>query len=124
LKKFHYGWIIVVCAFFIFCTNSISIYGFGVFFTPLAEQFGWERGALSTSFSLGILAAGIMATFTGRLCDRYGPRMMAIISAVSMAVGFFLMSFVTELWQIYLIWTLLLSTGIGGTVIEVIQTDD
>jgi MFS family permease len=116
LGKIHYGWVVVASAFFIFSTNALAIYGFGVFLTPQTQEFNWERGELSAAFSAGILVAGCLASISGRISDRYGPRIMVTAGAVAMAVGFALMSLITALWQAYLIWGVFLGVGIGGTV--------
>ncbi|MFC1901120.1 MFS transporter [Chloroflexota bacterium] len=122
MRKIYYGWIVVASAFFIFCSNSLAIYGFGVFLTPLTEEFGWERGALSAAFSLGILVNGLLATVAGRLSDRYGPALPLAIASIAMAIGFVLMSRITSLWQAYLIWGVFLGIGIGGTVVPINTT--
>ncbi len=107
---------VVTSASFVFATNALSIYGFGVFLTPLTQEFDWDRGELSAAFSAGILVAGFLSTITGRISDRYGPRGLVAIGGTAMAVGFFLMSLVNSLWQVYLIWGIFLGLGIGGTV--------
>ena len=122
MRKINYGWIIVVSAFFILATNSLAIYGFGVFLTPLTGEFSWNRGALSAAFSAGILVAGLLATIAGRISDRYGPRLLVTIAAVAMSIGFALMSRITALWQAYLIWGVFLGIGIGGTIVPLNTT--
>jgi MFS family permease len=122
LRKIHYGWIIVASAFFIFATNSLAIYGFGVFLTPLTEEFSWDRGALSAAFSAGILVAGLLATIAGRISDRYGPGLPVAIGSIAMAIGLVLMSRVTALWQAYAIWGVFLGIGIGGTIVPINTT--
>jgi MFS family permease len=122
LRKIHYGWIIVAISSVIFATNGLAIYGFGVFLTPLTEEFTWDRGELSAAFSAGILVAGLLSTITGRISDRYGPRVLVAIGGVAMAIGFLLMSRVTSLWQVYLIWGVFLGVGIGGIVTPINTT--
>jgi len=122
LRKIHYGWVIVASASFIFATNALSIYSFGVFLTPLTQEFNWDRGELSAAFSAGILVAGFLSTITGRISDRYGPRGLVAIGAIAMAACFFLMSLVNSLWQVYLTWGVFLGLGIGCTVTPINAT--
>ncbi len=122
MRKLHYGWIIVVSAFFIFATNSLAIYGFGVFLTPLTGEFSWDRGTLSAAFSAGILVAGLLATIAGRISDRYGPGLPIAIGSVAMAIGFVLMSRITALWQVYAIWGVFFGIGLGGTIVPINTT--
>ncbi len=122
MRKIHYGWVIVTSSFFIFVTNALAIYGFGVLLTPLTQEFNWNRGAISAAFSAGILIAGFLSAITGRICDRYGPRGLSAIAVVSMAIGFMLMSRISALWQAYLIWGVFMGVGIGGTVTPINTT--
>ncbi|MDD4876078.1 MAG: MFS transporter, partial [Dehalococcoidales bacterium] len=113
LKKLHYGWIMVIIATFVLATHSFVLFGFGVFLRPVATEFGWERGALSGAFSLSMLFSGIFALITGRLSDKYGPRILVTISGISVGVGFILFAQVNSLWQTYLIWAVFM--GVGGS---------
>ena len=122
MRNIHYGWIIVTSSVFIFATNALAIYGFGVFLTPLTAEFQWDRGALSAAFSAGILVAGFLSTIAGRISDRYGPRGLVALGCVGMAIGFALMSLVNTLWQVYVIWGIFLGLGIGGTVTPINTT--
>jgi hypothetical protein len=44
-------------------------YSYGVFFTPLLEEFGWSRAITSGAYSLNVLLFGIFSTITGRIFD-------------------------------------------------------
>ncbi|MFC1954598.1 MFS transporter [Chloroflexota bacterium] len=113
MKKIYYGWIMVIIAFFVLAMNALAVFGFGVFLKPLTEQFGWERGALSGAFSLGALLTGVLSLVTGRLADRYGPRIFVTLAGLLLGAGFMLMSQVTSLWQVFLIWGFIIGSGIG-----------
>ncbi|MEE8414393.1 MAG: MFS transporter, partial [Dehalococcoidales bacterium] len=118
----YYGWFMVIIAFFILAVNALAIFGFGVFLKPLTEQFGWERGALSGAFSVGALFTGILSLVTGRLSDRYGPRIFITLAGLLLGTGFILMSQISSLWQVYLVWGLLIGGGIGCCATPTIST--
>ena len=113
MKKLHYSWVMVIIAFFVLAMNALAVFGFGVFLKPLTEQFGWDRGTLSGAFSAGTILTGILSLVTGRLTDRYGPRIFVSLAGVLLGTGFILLSLITSLWQVYLIWGLLIGVGIG-----------
>jgi MFS family permease len=117
LKRLHYGWVVVLIAFFVVATNSLAIFGFGVFLKPLIAEFGWERGALSTAFSISLLLAGILSLISGRLIDRYGPRILITVAGISLGTGFLLMSQVSALWQVYLVWGFSVAIAISCSVV-------
>jgi len=111
--KFFYGWIIAIC-----CFISASSYGFffslGVFFKPLQSEFGWGAGLISTIHSLHLTVMILTIPIIGRMTDRYGPKIMFLLSAFFMGVGFFLCGMVKELWHFYLFY-IVASLGVGAT---------
>jgi len=111
--KFFYGWIIAIC-----CFISASSYGFffslGVFFKPLQGEFGWSAGLISTIHSAHLAVMILTIPIIGRMTDRYGSKIMFLLSAFFMGLGFFLCGIVRELWQFYLFY-LIASLGVGAT---------
>jgi len=121
-KRLYYGWVIVVAGFCVLATNALAIFGFGVFLKPLTEEFNWERGALSSAFSISLLIAGVLSLVSGRLSDRYGPRILVTAAGLSLGIGFLLMSQVSSLWQVYLVWGLSVGIAISCSVIPISST--
>ena len=101
MKRLHYGWIIVAIAFGILAIHAFVIYTFGIFLRPLAMEFNWERGALSGSVSVFWLVVGPLSIFTGRLSDKYGPRLLVTIGGLATGAGFILTSLIDSLWHMY-----------------------
>jgi MFS family permease len=97
----------------ILVANSLLVYTFGVFLTPLTLEFGWERGALSGAFSMTVLIVGGLGILAGGLSDKYGPRIGVTIGGLFLGAGFLLMSQINSLWQVYLILGLFI--GVGGS---------
>ena len=111
LKHLHYGWVMVIMAACIMAVQALVFYTFGIFLVPLTAEFNWERGALSGAFSIAMLLSGLFAILSGRLSDKYGPRILVTISGLSLGVGFLLMSQINSLWQAYLVWGLFMGIG-------------
>ena len=122
LKNLHYGWVITIVAALILATQALSLQIFGIFLIPLTEQFGWERGALSGAYSISFLLSGALGIFTGRLSDTYGPRILLTVSGLTMGAALILMSYVDSLWQVYLVWGLILGVGRGCCVVPLVST--
>jgi MFS family permease len=110
-QRFFYGWVVVFMLMGMFALSSGSRYTFGVVFKTLTEQFGWDRGALSAVVSLSLILVSAFQIFSGWLADRFGPRLTLTIGFIVSAVVLFAMSFVTELWQVYLIYGLFGAIG-------------
>ena len=122
LKRIYYGWIVVAISFFVISMNAIALFGFGVFIKPLTEEFGWERGELSSVFSIAVLIGGILSLVSGRLSNRVSPRILMTIAGLSLGTGFMLTSRVTELWQLYLTFGIPIGITISCSVIPINAT--
>ena len=121
-KRVYYGWIVVVISFFVISMNSIALFGFGVFIKPLTDTFGWERGELSSVFSIAVLIGGILSVISGRLSNRISPRILMTIAGLSLGTGFMLTSRATELWQLYLTFGLPIGITLSCSIIPVNAT--
>lgn len=63
--SFFYGYVIVMAAFALQALGWGIFNSFGVFFTPLMEEFQWQRAAIALAFSGGLLVNGIFAIAMG-----------------------------------------------------------
>jgi MFS family permease len=113
LKNIHYAWIIIFIATFIMVIYAISMYSRGIFLTSLTEWFSWNRGAVSGAYSLSMIISGLLAFVSGRMTDRFGPRIVITLLGLLVGGGLLLMSVVNSLVHVYLIWVFMI--GFGGS---------
>ena len=106
-----YGWI-VVAACFLCCLTYGTFYAFGIFFTPLQEQFGWTSTLTSSVQSIHLLIYIVSSFFIGWATDRVGPRSPVIFSAVCIGAGYILCSRIQSIGQLYLFYSIA-SVGAG-----------
>jgi len=112
---FFYGYFVVAASFVILTMWSGMFQTFGIFLKPLAAEFGWTRAMTSGAFTLLALLGGFLAIIGGRMTDRYGPRVVLTICGVFFGVGYFLMSQINDLWQLYLFYGVIVALGMAGT---------
>ena len=111
---FHYAWLIVAVTFF------ASFNGAGirvvptVLILPLEEDFGWSRSAITFGISLNLFLYGAVAPVAGWFLDKIGPRRVMLTSLTMLATGLVATTFVTQLWQYWLTWGVLVGLGAGG----------
>ena len=122
LKQIHYSWVMVILAVLAMAANAIALYSFGIFLIPITTAFGWERGTLSAANSMTLLVGGVLAILAGRLCDKYGPRPLITASGILAGTGYLLMSQISSLWHVYLVWGLLMGVSLGCCIIPVTST--
>ncbi len=107
--KPYYGWVLVSA---LSVTETISYgvlyYAFTVFVTPMQEELGWSRAAITGAFSLALLLSGIAAVPAGRWVDRYGARWLMTAGSCAAALLVLAWSVVESLLAFYLLWA-----GIG-----------
>ncbi len=111
---FHYGWLIVAVTFF------ASFNGAGirvvptVLIHPLEADFGWARSAITFGISLNLLLYGVAAPVVGWILDKYGPRRVMLTSLTLLSTGLLGTTLVSELWQFWLTWGVMVGLGAGG----------
>jgi len=96
--------------------SSISFYTHSVFVSSISYDTGWSRGDVQLGVSIMILLAIITAPLIGTMVDRYGARVIGLISIP--LYGFAMVCFVfveDQLWSYYLIWVLM-SVIAAGTL--------
>ena len=96
--------------------SSISFYTHSVFVSSISSDTGWSRGDVQLGVSIMILLAIITAPLIGTMVDRYGARVIGLISIP--LYGFAMVCFVfveDQLWSYYLIWVLM-SVIAAGTL--------
>jgi len=122
LKQIHYSWVMVILAVFAMVAGTIATYSFGIFLIPITTDLGWDRGALSAARSINLLTGGVTGILAGKLTDKYGPRLLVMVTGLTAGIAFFLMSQVGSLWQVYLVWGLLIGVSKGCWFIPIIST--
>ncbi|MEZ5650096.1 MAG: MFS transporter [Burkholderiaceae bacterium] len=98
---FYYGWVVIAIAFITMAIGVNARTAFSLLYPPILEEFGWSRGVTAAAFSLGFFASAAYAPLIGTMMDRWGPRFVISVSAVSVAVGLALTTVIAEPWQLY-----------------------
>ncbi len=87
---------------------------YAVFLLPIGEETGWDRGALTSAYSIYMAANGLASPFVGLAFDRFGPRVLYVFGLVALGGGFMLASSMTSLWELYLSVGLMAGLGIAS----------
>jgi MFS family permease len=93
-----------------------------VLIQPFEQAFGWDRGTISNSASLGILCYGLMGPFAAALMQRFGIRRVVMSALALMSVAIGASYFMTEAWQLILLWGLLSGIGSGCVALVLAAT--
>lgn len=120
--RFFYGYVLVAASFVLQAIGWGIYNSFGVFFNPMMNAYGWSRAGISGAVSVSFCIYGLFSILLGRLNDRVGPRLIMTVSGAFLGVGYLLMSRMTALWQLYLLYSLLVGIGISGTDVVLLST--
>ena len=115
-SKIYYGYVIVASIFVIMVAMVGMVFTFGVFVTPLLTEFGWGRAVLSGALSVSMLLSGFFGILTGRLSDRFGPRIVLLACSLFFGLGFVFMSYVHAIWQLYLFYGVIIAVGMSAAI--------
>ncbi|MFC2021746.1 MFS transporter [Chloroflexota bacterium] len=119
---FFYGYIMVLTASFILVIMGGILNSFGVFLKPLSFEFGWTRAMTSGAYSMGLFVMGLLYMVTGRLSDRFGPRIVMTVCGLLLGLGCLLMSRISALWQLYLFWGVIIAVSQSGGFVPMAST--
>ena len=108
---FFYGWIIVAVTFVTMAIGVNARTAFSLFFPPIIDEFGWERGVTAGAFSFGFVVSGAVSPLIGRLMDRAGPRAVMELGVALMAGGLLLAPLTTQPWHLYLTIGVMVGAG-------------
>ena len=120
--KFFYGYVVVGASFLILAVVMGVIFNFGIFLKPLLTEFGWTRAETSGAYSLLFTIYGLLSIFAGRLNDRFGPRIILTVSSFLLGLGYLLISHISALWQLYLVYGVIIGVGISGCFVPLTST--
>lgn len=108
---FFYGWIVVAVVFITMAVGVNARTAFSLFFPPILEEFGWDRGVTAGAFSFGFLISAFLSPPLGRLMDARGPRWVSLIGIVITGGGLILATLATQPWHFYLTLGVLVGAG-------------
>ncbi len=107
----HYAWVVLGVMFFsaLFAMGVRSAPG--VIILPLQQEFGWSVSTISGAIGLNIILLGVLAPFIAGFMQSVGLRrtVMSCLSLLTAAMA--LSIFMTEPWQLYLTWGLMVGIG-------------
>ena len=117
-----WGWWIVAVSFLAIFMFFGARHSFGVFLLPICQDTGWSRGELSFVFMALMWVHGVLSIISGRLTDRYSPRITVSISSVIGFIGYGLTAFIQTKWQILITYSLLFGVGMAGSYVPTTMT--
>lgn len=115
--RVHYAWIVAGVTFFVLLAAAGFRSSVGVFVVPLEEEFGWGRDEVSLAIAINLVFYGLAAPFAAAFVERVGARRVMVAGLVAVGGGAALTIAMTELWQLNLLWGLVIGSATGAIAI-------
>ena len=116
-RDIYYGWAVVAATFLTTLASAASISAPGVFIVPLEQEFHWSNAEISSALSIRLLLYGLVAPFAAALINRYGMRNVVLCALTTIISGLVLSLFMTEVWQLIVLWGFVVGLGTGMTAL-------
>ncbi len=116
-RGLHYAWVIAAVTFLAMLTTSAALGLPGAMLQPLSKEFGWTTDQLSSVFAVRFALFGLLGPFAAVFIGRFGLRTVMVTAAALIAVAMVFATQVTQLWQLFLLWGLVLGFGTGLTAL-------
>ena len=113
----HYAWVIAGLAFLTMLFMSAALGLPGAMLQPLAKEFGWGVGQISSALALRLVLFGLMGPFSAVLMERFGMRAVMCTAMAFVGGGMILAAGMTSLWQLVALWGVMLGVGSGMTAL-------
>lgn len=116
-RGIHYGWVVAGVAFLTMLVTAGAVGAPGVLIGPLQREFGWSTAQISSAFALRLALFGLIGPFAAAFMNRFGLRAVATAALLLIATGILGSFFMTEVWQLVLLWGLVVGFGTGLTAL-------
>lgn len=113
----HRAWAVAAVTFLVLLASAAFRSSYGVMLVPIETDMGWTRAATSLAVSLNLVFYGVTAPFAASLMERIGVRRVAVAALLLIAAGTGLTIFMTQAWQLVLLWGVVAGLGVGSTAL-------
>ena len=109
-----YAWLRLVICVLLSTVGGISLWSVVVVLPAVQAEFGVDRATASLPYTLTMIGFGVGGVAMGRLADRFGIMLPALIGAAALSLGYIAAANATSLWQFALAHGLLIAL-LGGS---------
>lgn len=110
-----YGWLLAGLSFLALFAATGQRSAFGAYVTPLEQAFGASRAEVSLVSTVGLIVYGLGLPLAGRLAERYGARVVLMVSMALLGAGCAASFFASAIWQLAISYGIVASLGFAGS---------
>ena len=121
-RNIHYGWVIVGVTMLTTVVTAAAMSTPGVLIVPLQDEFGWNTEQISSALALRLMLFGLFGPFAAAVMNRYGVRAVMVSAVILISAGFLASMAMTQVWQLVLLWGIVVGVGTGLTAMVLAVT--
>ncbi len=121
-RNIHYGWVVVGATFLTMLVTAAAMGTPGVLIVPLEHEFGWSDAQISSALALRIVLYGLFGPFAAAFMNRFGVRRVIVAALALIAAGLLTSLAMTQLWQLIVLWGIVVGVGTGLTAMVLAAT--
>lgn len=116
-RKLHYGWVVAATTFLTMLATAGAMGSAGVMMQPLHQEFGWDIADISTAMAVRLVLFGLLGPFAAAFMNHFGIRQVVSTALGMIVFGIVVSFFMTEVWQLLLLWGVVIGVGTGMTAL-------
>ena len=121
-RRPHHAWIVAAVTFVTMLGAAAFRSVPSVMMDPLHMAFGWSHATIGAAMSVNMTLFGLMSPFAAALMDRFGIRPVVTLALLLVSAGSGLTVFMTQSWQLILLWGVLVGAGTGSMSMAFVAT--
>ncbi|KKC38116.1 MFS transporter [Devosia epidermidihirudinis] len=114
-RNIHYGWVVAATTFLTMLATAGAMGSAGVLIGPLEAEFGWSTADISSAMAVRLVLFGLFGPFAAAFMNQFGVRNVVATALILIAIGIVGSFFMAEVWQLVLLWGLIVGVGTGMT---------
>ena len=115
LKSHSIYWVIVGVTFLTLLVAAGVRSTPGVLIVPFEQSFGWSRAEVTFPIAINLALYGLCGPFAAAFMERYGVKKIILVALSLLFIGTSLSAWMQEIWQMTLLWGLVVGVGSGLT---------
>ncbi len=116
-RNLHYGWVVAATTFLTMLATAGAMGSAGVMIQPLHQEFGWDIADISTAMAVRLVLFGLLGPFAAAFMNHFGIRQVVTTALGLILFGIAASFFMTEVWQLLLLWGVVIGIGTGMTAL-------
>lgn len=116
------AWLVVAVGFAALAASFTARSSLGLAMPTWEAEFGWSRSFVSTVGALALVTMALASPISGRLADRFGPRIFLAGGLAMVGVGILATTAMTRSWHLVAAFSVLAGLGFGTVAMHVVTT--